>query len=291
MRDAQWIYNSWMMNRNYNLHNFCFCKTQDKNPYHQDISAPRMTEILIPQTDCCTHAMEEKSDEEAVCEPIIKLNKKDISQSQGKETFEKFLYEQIDAGYSVQFLSTMNLSKKEVKEIERGFTNSKSRKDVIYKAILRFFRRTCQMDIRQMKCSICRKENEVDLLCLHTDENSIDYLSSEFGIPVTPELVEIFRVIISFGSVASHADSPAYEFTSVFKPLMVKFNRKKLQKVLSNKYFAIIFLKFWQKAESFQKMVSCLNTKREEEVDEEAYTYYLQKLMHSCSETLQGSIP
>ncbi|CAI2368598.1 unnamed protein product [Moneuplotes crassus] len=279
-----------MMNRNYNLHNFCFCKTQDKNPFHQDISAPRMTEILMPQTDCCTHAMEKKSDKQAECEPIVELNKRDIIQSQGEETFKIFLSEQIDEGYLVQPLSMTNLSKKEVKEIERGFTNSKSRKDVIYKAILRFFRRTCQTNIRQMKCFICRNENEVDLICPHTDENSITYLSSELDIPVTPELDEIFRVIISFGSVTSNADSSTYEFTSLFKTLMVKFNHKKLQKVLSNKYFAIIFLKFWQKSELFQKMVDCLNTKREEEVNEEAYTYYLQKLMHNCTETLQEPI-
>ncbi|CAI2365006.1 unnamed protein product [Moneuplotes crassus] len=283
----EWSDNSWPIDRKYYLHSFCFCGYQDNQPFLQDIPALYMPEIPTPLSGYFMGVNQRQSQEETG----VKLNRDPVNDERqnflDNKAFNKFLSEQVAQSSSLQVYPSFDFNKKKMKKIERDFTNLNSRKDVVYKAVLRFFRRTCQMQIKQMKCSKCTYQLDSEHPCCHTGEKARMFLKSVLGIPTTPELVEIFRVIVSFGSLYDSSESPAYEFTNPFKACMGKFNRKKLHKIISNKYFASIFVKFWQRPELFQNMVRSLNSKRAQLINEEAHRYYLQKLIHSCMETLQ----
>ncbi|CAI2367357.1 unnamed protein product [Moneuplotes crassus] len=278
-----------MMVPQYSLHNFCFCDYPNSNLCLQDIYCTQVSKNKPSQLGCSTNGTGEVCTvKEFQTRSSTESIRGDIQEPLSKEAFEKFLSNQITSGCHMQLSPMLNLSKKQMKKTERDFTNSNARKDVIYKAILRFFRRNCQIEIKRLECSMC--SHQPDSLCCHTEEKSTVFLSSELGIPVTAELLEIFEVIISFGSTTLSRESPVYEFTRLFKTCMEKFNRKKLHKILSNKYFAIILLKFWERSELFEKMVRCLNMKREQEINVEAHRYYLHKLMRSCTDTLEVQI-
>jgi len=287
--DQQWKKDPWMMVPQYSLHNFWFCDYPNSNLWFQDIYWTQVSKNKPSQLGCPTNGTGEVwTVKEFQTRSSTESIRGDIQEPLSKEAFEKFLFDQITSGYHIQLSPMLNLSKKQMKKTERDFTNSNARKDVIYKAILRFFRRNCQIEIKRLKCSTW--VHQPDSLCYHTEEKSTMFLSSELGIPVTAELLEVFEVIISFGSTTLSRESPVYEFTRLFKTWMEKFNRKKLHKILSNKYFAIILLKFWERSELFEKMVRCLNMKREQEINVEAHRYYLHKLMRSWTDTLEGQI-
>ncbi|CAI2366784.1 unnamed protein product [Moneuplotes crassus] len=280
--------NLFMITTKYNLHNFCLCDYQSGSIFLRNASCSKIPEILTPKLNNSEEIDRELYEEKAANKSSKKLLEEDASESLANENFEKFVCDQVKQNDTIPRFPIFELSKRKLKKIERNFTHSNARKDVIYKAILRFFRRTCQTEIKQMKCSACSYKLYQDFHCCHNEEKSTEYLESKLDLPVTSDCLEVFQIIISIGSHLVPPESPIHEFTTHFKSCMEKYNRKKLHEILLNKYFAVIFLKFWQRSEVFQNMVNSLNSKRDEEINEGAHRYYLHKLMHNCIETLQG---
>lgn len=155
-----------------------------------------------------------------------------------------------------------------MKRIEREFTQSNARKDVIYKAILRFFRRSCTGEVRG-----------IGEPCRWTDEKrakeSERYLSA-LSLTPTGHMSQVLQVIIDPNACPTEGTK---SLKSAFTTVMGKFNRKKLASIFKNKDFALIFTQFWKRQKKFSSMVESLNFKRTQDINQEAYRYYLDKLL------------
>ncbi|CAI2379885.1 unnamed protein product [Moneuplotes crassus] len=186
----------------------------------------------------------------------------------------------------VSSFSTIKLSRRQMKTIERNFTNSNARKDVVYKAILRFFRRACQFEVKQMRCRYSNYEQMNGISCNHLDEKSTTFLQEVLGLSVTHQLKELFLVLITFKPIQPGLTASSYVFSDLLTNCIKKFNKKNLSQLFANKLLAKMFLAFWKNQQRFQEMVTNLNQNRVEEINQRAFRYYLNSLLHTCNQTL-----
>ncbi|CAI2374597.1 unnamed protein product [Moneuplotes crassus] len=186
----------------------------------------------------------------------------------------------------ISSFSIVKLSRRQMKTIERNFTNSNARKDVVYKAILRFFRRECQFEVKQMRCRYSNYEQMNGVSCNHLDEKSTTFLQEVLGLSATHQLKELFSVLISFNPIKPGLAASSYVFNDLLTNSVKKFNKKNLGLLFSNELLAKVFLAFWKNQQRFQQMVTSLNQKRIEEINQRAFRYYLNSLLHTCTQTL-----
>ncbi|CAI2368931.1 unnamed protein product [Moneuplotes crassus] len=260
------------------LQNFCSCNCQKIHGFFQNYEMNTNEKYCITGEDSLKKpVIEQKASK---LPPLLTSN---LNRHESSGSLDSLVDSQTEHLPSSQI---QNLSRRQMKMIERNFTNSSARKDVIYKAILRFFRRACQFGVKQIECRYDGYEQINQVSCHHLEEKSSVFLQEVLGLTVTPELEEIFSIIISFNPDKTNLARSSYIFSSLFTGSITKFNRKKLQKLFENKLFARVFLAFWKNTERFSEMVLSLNSKRDEEINQRAFKYYLDRLCHACNQTL-----
>jgi len=168
------------------------------------------------------------------------------------------------------------MSKRRVKEIERNFTLVNARKDVIYKAVIRFFKRTCQLEFKGLLDGELKNDYE------ENRERARVYLEERLGLGVSEDLIQTLFILVGIKTSKLNSfpkNSSLDKFKTQLRLTMERFNVKKLSHCFEHKEFSTLFQKFWERQGLFEEMVENLNSKRLEAINEEAHKYYLKKLI------------
>jgi len=168
-------------------------------------------------------------------------------------------------------------TKRKQKKIEREFTEAHARKDVIYKAILRFLKRQLEARFRSSEYEAKNKNNHSKKPRLSL-ERVKKFLRREFEEEPSDSLASIFIAVIDTNSYYSNLNRNYEEFRETFTKVISKFNAKLLSKCFQNKDFTRIFSQFWAKEDSYSQLQASIRKGRWDVVQERAYQYYVEKL-------------
>ena len=112
-----------------------------------------------------------------------------------------------------------------MKEIERNFTLVNARKDVIYKAVIRFFKRTCQLEFKELLDGELKNNYE------DNKEKAKVYLQEKLGLEPSEELIQTLLILVGVktSKTKSVPKNPSLDkFKSQLRLTMERFNVKKL---------------------------------------------------------------
>mmetsp|Transcript_32784 Transcript_32784/g.29071 ORF Transcript_32784/g.29071 Transcript_32784/m.29071 type:complete len:111 (+) Transcript_32784:389-721(+) len=105
------------------------------------------------------------------------------------------------------------------------FTSNKARKDVIYKAILRFFKRSYEKEFRSTKDHLKRKRHHSKKVNLSEDEVR-SFSECEIGQEPSQNMVNTFIAILDTKTVYDELRGVYKNFRGTFEKALEKFNSK-----------------------------------------------------------------
>lgn len=214
--------------------------------------------------------------------PLLSLPKKNLNATVGKFQNHRKL------GKS----GTFKARDRSEKTLEREFTSMNSRKDVVYKALLRYMKRNYEERFRAshpspkvVKSKPTNSVSQVKLFLSKTLEE------------VDDKLAYIFISMIDSRREHKRYGASSEVFRKNFTKCLLSFNFKNLSSCLKNKSFSTLVVNFWRQEGVWGDFVRSINQKiykshskkgkRGEPINSEAYRHYLEKLVLKCKDVLE----
>ncbi|CAI2383399.1 unnamed protein product [Moneuplotes crassus] len=270
--------------KKYCLHDFCSCPTFSDGISKHNLSNNKSLEFEIKENHHTLQANEG-------------VNSKNLANASPKTSdFSRYYFNKNFTPPSTQSSelassstrrgkfkesSGLKAKNKTEKRLERSYTNTNSRKDVVYKAILRFMKRRFEENFRTSQLSSPCYSGKTT----NSAREVMKYLSQS-GEAAEDKLAHIFISIIDPRREHKRYGSSCESFRKEFNSCLSRFNFKHLLECTKNKYFSSLFLNFWTNQTSWEDFVNSINQKREEPISTEAYKHYLDKLIVKCQEVL-----
>mmetsp|Transcript_16887 Transcript_16887/g.18835 ORF Transcript_16887/g.18835 Transcript_16887/m.18835 type:complete len:210 (+) Transcript_16887:10-639(+) len=149
-----------------------------------------------------------------------------------------FEYEELEKKDEKRVKSlAIKVERKKYKKIEKDFTNSHARKDVIYKAIFRFLKRSLDAQFRSSEYHLKCKKNHSRKSRITIKEVK-SFLSKDSNQEPSDDLAAVFIALIDTNTNYFNMDRNFEEFRSVLSKVISKFNSKLLSKCFENEEFS-----------------------------------------------------
>lgn len=148
------------------------------------------------------------------------------------------------------------------KAIERNFTEQGMRKDVVYKCMLRYFKRTLEGNFRKLydytKNVRKPKSTRNRLMKIKTELHLPSLLKNA---PPTEDILYTLIAIIDTKRKFVEPSSHKEQFRRLLSGLLYQMNIGKLYDLTKDQDFALLFNDFWSESQHFSNFVQFMMTK------------------------------
>ena len=243
----------------YCIHDFCLCAGQEKDEKVNLMSSSRTHRLREEVKQAQPLPVMVSNNAQKIELPSLKMLDSEESSIIRIPISGEIQKEQIGASKNTKIVQ--KAAKKRQKRIEREFTESHARKDVIYKAILRFLKRHLEARFRSSESENKSKNNHSKKPKLSL-ERVKKFLWREFEEEPSDDLASIFIAVIDTNSYYSNLSRNYEEFRETFSKVISKFNAKLLSKCFENREFAKIFSNFWAHEDSYSQLQASIRNRK-----------------------------